>query len=94
MPIFAVHYRYSAEPEELAAVRPEHRAWLAGLYEQGHLLASGPLTDQPGALLVFRAENLEKVAEILDKDPFDLVGFIGERDIVEWNVVLGPWGQA
>ena len=27
----------------------------------------------------------------LEEDPFDIVGYIGERTIKEWNPVFGPW---
>jgi uncharacterized protein YciI len=46
-----------------------------------------------GALLVIRAESVEQVAETLDADPFDIAGVIGERTIVQWNPVFGPWSE-
>lgn len=91
MKTFAVTYAYSASPEEITAVRPSHREWLAAQLEQGHLLASGPMVDMPTALLLWRAESLESLSDLLDQDPFDIAGFIGERTIAEWNPVFGPW---
>ena len=84
-------YYYSAEPEALAEIRPIHREWLKGLYEAGTLLASGPMVDNPGALLIIKAESVEAVSNLLDNDPFDIAGFIGERVVTQWNPVFGPW---
>jgi uncharacterized protein YciI len=94
MAIFAVTYSYSASEAELAEIRPTHRAFFKELLEQQTLLASGPMVDRPGALLIVRADSVEQVAEILDQDPFDIAGYIGERAIAEWNPVFGPWSAA
>lgn len=91
MAVFAVTYLYSAEPDDLNLVRPSHRAWLAHRLEDGSLLASGPMVDNPTALLIWRAESVEALARLLDQDPFDIAGYIGERTITEWNPVFGPW---
>jgi uncharacterized protein YciI len=91
MAIFAVTYAYSASEAELAEIRPTHREFFKELLEQQTLLASGPMVDRPGALLIVRADSVGQVAEILDQDPFDIAGYIGERAIAEWNPVFGPW---
>ena len=61
------------------------------LLDRGILLASGPLVDRNAALLIFKAESLTEVATLLDTDPFEIAGFIGERAITQWNPVFGPW---
>ena len=94
MAIFAVTYTYSATETELGEIRPTHREFLKELLEQQILLASGPMVDRPGALLIVRADSVEAVADILDQDPFDIAGYIGERAIAEWNPVFGPWSAA
>lgn len=91
MNTYAVNYFYSADETSLAELRPIHRAWLKVQYEQGVLLASGPLVDNPGALLILKANTVEELAALLDNDPFDIAGFIGERVITQWNPVIGPW---
>lgn len=91
MSVFAVTYTYDATKEAMDAIRPDHRAWLADLLAKDVLLASGPNVGRPTALLIFRAESLEDLADLLDHDPFDIAGFIGERDIVEWNPIFGPF---
>jgi len=89
--IFAVNYHYNTDDEGLAEVRPMHREWLAEHLASGTLLASGPLVNNPGALLIWRADSLEQLAELLDLDPFDIGGYLEERVITEWNPVFGPW---
>ena len=91
MAVFAVTYLYSADPDELNLIRPSHRAWLAERLAEGSLLASGPMVDTPTALLIWRAHSVEALAKVLDQDPFDIAGYIGERTIAEWNPVFGPW---
>jgi uncharacterized protein YciI len=91
MPTYAVTYHYTATPEHLAEVRPIHRAWLAERLADGSLLASGPMADTPTALLIWKANSLKELAELLDHDPFDIAGCIGERVIQEWNPIFGPW---
>lgn len=93
MNIYAVTYFYVAETQTLDEVRPIHRAWLSQQLEAGLLLASGPLVDNPGALLIFKAESVEALAGLLDQDPFDQAGCIGERVINQWNPVFGPWSN-
>lgn len=94
MGIYVVNYLYSASADELNEVRPIHRQWLAGLLDSGELLASGPMIDNPEALLIFSAESAAKLSALLDNDPFDIAGFIGTRTIQEWNPVFGPFSSS
>jgi uncharacterized protein YciI len=91
MKFYVVTYGYSADPIELNQVRPTHRQWLSAQLADGKLLASGPMVDRPSALLIFKAGSIEELNELLDNDPFELAGMIGERSIEEWNPVLGPF---
>ena len=91
MAVFAVTYIYAASPEQLNEIRPIHRQWIGTLLEKGQLLASGPMIDNPEALLIFNSESATELASLLDNDPFDIAGFIGSRSIQQWNPVLGPF---
>ena len=93
MGVFVVTYGYAASAEQLNEIRPIHREWLATLLEQGTLLASGPMIDNPEALLIFSAESAQALAALLDNDPFDVAGFIGTRSIQQWNPVFGPFSS-
>lgn len=91
---FAVTYVYGGPADVLAARRPEHRQYLGGLVEQGHLLASGPYDDDDaaGALLVFAAEDAGQVERLTDEDPLVRHGVVTERTVRAWKVVLGRVG--
>jgi uncharacterized protein YciI len=93
MPVFAVTYIYAASQEQLNEIRPIHRQWLGTLLEKGQLLASGPMIDNPEALLIFNSESATELASLLDNDPFDIAGFIGSRSIQQWNPVFGPFSS-
>ncbi|QTH58625.1 YciI family protein [Corynebacterium hindlerae] len=92
MNYFAVHYRYPAESEDIARVRPVHREFLATLKEQGALVGSGPFLDNTGgALIIIRLPEPATCADaeqLMDKDPFTLEGVLDGREIREWNPVL------
>jgi len=91
MALYAVIYRYADDAAALDEHRPSHRDHLRKLYEAGQLLVSGPLAEGggPGALLIFRAESAEQVAQWLDGDPFTVLGLIVEREIRAWNPAFG-----
>lgn len=91
MAVFAVQYTYTNDTDHVNAIRPIHREWLQDLLEKGDLLASGPMVDYPAALLIFRADSLDAVNQLLDQDPFDISGVITEREVREWNPVFGPF---
>jgi len=89
MAIYAVQYIYSEAPEVLDGIRADHRAFLRSLAEEGILLASGPIVDRNAALLIFKSDSVEALAGLLDTDPFEIAGFIGERVIEQWNPIIG-----
>ena len=91
MPNFAVTYHYSDDVETINEIRPLHRAWLTEQLQAGSLLASGPMVNRPAALLIWNAEDIEGLNQLLDNDPFEIAGVITERTIEEWNTVFGPW---
>ena len=93
MTTYAVTYVYDSRSEERDTHRPAHRAFLGGLHAAGVLLASGPVTagEMQGALLILEAASADKVAAILDADPFAVNGLVADRAITEWTVVFGPW---
>lgn len=93
MSTFAVEYSYDpARTEDSDRIRPEHRAFLRDLLEEGRLLASGPwVGEQPGALLLIVAEDAAAAETLLDTDPFHRAGLIIRRRIRRWNPVIGPF---
>ena len=87
--IYAAIYTYDPQRDDIHIVRPPHREYLKGLYEDGSLLASGPRGD--GALLILSAESHSAARELLDRDPMVTEGIVTHIDVEEWTVVYGPW---
>ena len=93
MSVFAVTYAYSADEIELNQIRPTHRVWLQEQLDAGRLLASGPMVDRQAALLIWSSTSIEELNSLLDQDPFEIAGMIGERTIEQWNPIFGPFGK-
>lgn len=93
MPVYAVTYTYDDRTDLRMRARPEHRAFLSGLFDDGIVLAAGAWSDagRPGGLLVVRAESADGVAAALDGDPYRRAGVLAGREIREWGQLMGPW---
>ena len=87
---YPVEYHYVTDrDEEMAEVRPSHRAFNGALADKGLLLAAGPYVGTHDALIVVRAEDEAGALALLENDPFNKAGFIAERVPREWNPVIG-----
>ena len=93
MPAFAVTYEYDERSADRDRVRPDHRAFLRRLHDEGVLLAPGPLSGDagPGALLLLRAHDAAAALDVLDADPFHRAGLVAQRSVRGWDPVIGPW---
>jgi uncharacterized protein YciI len=49
------------------------------------------MADRPAALLIFKSDSIEELNALLDQDPYEIAGVIGERTIEAWNPVFGPF---
>lgn len=85
---FAAVIEYIQDKSKIAEVRPAHRQYLVGLKEQGKLAASGPFTDDYGALIVYEAQSKEEAETILQGDPFHQGGIFVRWVIRPWNPVI------
>ncbi|HUZ02384.1 MAG TPA: YciI family protein [Thermomicrobiaceae bacterium] len=74
--------------DRIAEVRPAHRAYLTQLKDQGKLWASGPFTDDSGALIVYEAADEDEVRRIIEDDPFRRAGVFVSIDLKAWNQVF------
>jgi hypothetical protein len=95
MAVFAVLYTYDDRYDLRMQSRPEHRAFLQQLLEEGRMLAAGAYADdrQPGGLLVFRGDSADEIADLLDSDPYCRAGVISDRVIRGWGAAFGPWAE-
>lgn len=87
MAIFAAWVTYTNHEERLR-VRPTHREYLDQLLTDGKLVASGPFTDETGALLIYNAADEAEVRAIMAADPNSSVGAFASIEIKEWNRVF------
>ena len=94
MPVFAVHYSYADRPDAVTAHRPAHRAILRELFDQGVVLAAGAYPQGPaGALLIFRTDSADRVAGLLEQDPFRHQGLVTGCEIRRFGLAMGPWTE-
>lgn len=92
MALFAIEYFYDpAAAAKMDEVRPDHRAHLRDLHSQGivKLVGSWVNDSQPGALIAVEAESGADALATLAEDPFFLAGFITDRKVHQWNVIIG-----
>jgi uncharacterized protein YciI len=85
---FAAIIEYAQDKAKIAEVRPTHRQYLAGLRERGQLAASGPFTDDSGALIVYEAASKEEAESFLKADPFNQAGIFVRYQLRPWNPVI------
>lgn len=91
MNTFAILYEYITDADQVATHRPQHRAFLSELQDNGQLIGSGPFTDENGgALIIIRLPEpagITDAEQLMDADPFNRHGIITERQIRSWNPV-------
>ena len=85
---FAAIIEYPQDRAKIAEVRPAHRQYLTGLRDQGRLAASGPFTDDSGALIIYEASSREEAESFLKGDPFNQHGIFLNYQLRPWNPVI------
>jgi uncharacterized protein YciI len=86
--IFAAVIEYLQDKAKVAELRPVHRQYLASLRERGQLVASGPFTDDSGALIIYEAPTREEAEKLLQGDPFHQSGIFIRWQLRPWNPVI------
>ena len=79
--------RYVSDREKINSVRPAHRIYVKGLMEQGRLITGGPFTDDSGALLIYEAETIKEVNEMIADDPYTTDGVFVSCEVKPWECV-------
>ncbi len=85
---FAAIIEYLQDREKVQHVRPVHRQYLATLKANGQLAASGPFTDESGALIIYEAATAEEAEKLLQGDPFHAAGIFLSYKLRPWNPVI------
>jgi hypothetical protein len=91
--LYVVQSKGGATPEQIGAMLPEHLEYMIGLEKRGILVASGPLTAEPGrpagdGLTILRASSANEARAIAATDPF-VVGRLRTFEVREWTVMEG-----
>jgi uncharacterized protein YciI len=84
--MYAVQLSFSDDPARFEG-RPAHRQVLAGLVDDGRLLAAGPWSDDSGALLVFLVGDRGELDAIMAADPYYTTPGVTVAGVHEWNPV-------
>ncbi len=85
---YAAIIEYIQDKEKIQSIRPTHRQYLATLKANGQLAASGPFTDDSGALIVYEAATPEEAETLLRGDPFCQNGIFVTWKLRPWNTVI------
>ena len=83
--------RYRKPLEDVLKHVDSHRAYLAGLKQEGLLIASGPLVPRNGGMLLLRVPDDEVQAtldSIRDNDPYTRFG-LAQYEMWPWAPVIG-----
>ena len=85
---FAAIIEYTQDRAKIQEARPVHRQYLATLKANGQLAASGPFTDDSGALIVYEAGSRDEAEQLLRGDPFHHNGVFVSWVLRPWNPVI------
>jgi uncharacterized protein YciI len=85
---FAAIIEYIQDKAKIAEVRPVHRQYLAGLIANKQLAATGPFTDDSGALIIYEAGSKEEAEGFIKADPFNKAGVFVSYVLRPWNPVM------
>lgn len=83
--------RYRRPLEEVLKHVDSHRAYLAGLKQEGLLIAAGPMVPRSGGMLLLRVPDDEAQATldtIRDNDPYTRFG-IAQYELWPWAPAIG-----
>ena len=85
---FAAVIEYIQDKDKIQSLRPVHRQYLFQLRDRGQLAASGPFTDDSGALIVYEAASAAEAEKLLQGDPFSQNGIFLRYVLRPWNPVI------
>jgi uncharacterized protein YciI len=85
---FAAIIEYVQDKAKIAEVRPAHRQYLTSLKDKGQIAATGPFTDDSGALIIYEAGSKEEAQAFLKADPFNQAGVFISYVLRPWNPVM------
>jgi uncharacterized protein len=66
----------------------EHAAFIDRLVDDGFILMGGPLVDEGGSLLIFKAQDENEVREKMKNDPWLKHGILKQESIRRWEIFI------
>ena len=66
----------------------EHAAFVDQLVGEGSIIMGGPLVDDGGSLLVFKAEDEKEVREKMKNDTWLTHGILKQESIKRWEIFI------
>jgi len=81
--MFVVSLTYIVELEKVDKLLPLHVEYLKKQYEKSNFIASGRKIPRTGGIILSKLNNLEKLQNILNEDPFK-INDVAKYDIQEF----------
>lgn len=87
---FIIEITYTAPPDKMAEIRPQHRAYIQTGFDCGLLLFSGPMEPMTGGIVVARMNSLSDVTDFFAQDPYNIADVAAYRFIEFKPVFFQP----
>ncbi len=66
----------------------DHTQFIDALFNSGKIIQGGPFSDGSGSMVIFAADSVEEVRELMKGDPWGQRQILVEDDIKEWTIFL------
>ena len=70
--MYIISLTYIVDLKEVDKLLPKHIEYLQNQYEKGNFIASGRKIPRIGGIIFSKINNLQKLEEILEQDPFKI----------------------
>ena len=81
--MFIISLTYIVDLQEVDKLLPKHIEYLQNQYEKGNFIASGRKRPRTGGIIFSKINNLQKLEQILEEDPFK-INNLARYDIQEF----------
>ena len=81
--MFIISLTYIVDLQEVDKLLPKHIEYLQNQYEKGNFIASGRKILRTSGIIFSKVENIQKLEEILEQDPFK-INNLARYDIQEF----------
>ncbi|MXP29790.1 hypothetical protein GRI58_13325 [Porphyrobacter algicida] len=80
--VFSLHYL--APLDEIDALLPAHREWLAAQHEAGYFFAWGRKVPREGGMIFANASSRDEAERLANSDPFVVAG-VACSEVIEFD---------